>query len=266
VSTTNETASTAKNQAGQVASTGQQEAGAVASTAAGAAQDVASTAADQAKTVVSEAATQARDLVGEARTQVRDQAGQQTQKAAQSVRSIADELEGMAQGQAPKGPAGDLVRQVASKGHDVAGYLENADPERLLEDVRGWARRKPGLFLLGAGLAGFAAARLAKGAKQGGDSQSQATSYEPYPATSAYGTTGYETGGYETGGYETGGYETGYETGTATTAGMGYAATDAGLGAPTYGGTAAGYPVSGVEEPGTATGYDTGSRERGDLA
>ena len=251
MSTTNETASTAKEQAGQVAETGRQEAAAVASTATGAAKDVASTATDQAKTVVSEAATQARDLVGEARTQVRNQAGTQTQKAAQSVRSLAGELEGMAQGQAPQGPAGDVVRQLASKGNDLAGYLERAEPEQLLEDVRAWARRKPGLFLGGAAAAGFVAARLAKGAKQAGQAQSEATSYEPYPVTSDYGTTG----------------TTGYEAAGTTAAGVGYS-TEADFGTPTYGGTAAGYPVGGVEERGseTATGYETGSRERGDYA
>ena len=247
MSTTNETASTAKEQAASVAGTGKEEAGAVASTATSAAKDVAGTATEQAKGVATEAVSQARDLVGEATSQARDQAGQQAQKAAQGVRSLATDLQGMAEGKASQGPAGDLVKQLAGKGHDLAGYLESADLDTILDDVRSLARRKPGLFLGGAGVVGFVVARLAKGAKQAGDSSTQSQSssaYEAYPAA------------------------TGYQTGTSYTGTTGYPVDE-----PSYGslgtgsaGTAAGFPVDSVSDPVDApsAGYDTTLRDRGD--
>jgi hypothetical protein len=43
--------------------------------------------------------------------------------------------------------------------------LQNREPAELLEEVRSFARRKPGLFLLGAAAAGVLAGRLTSGVK-----------------------------------------------------------------------------------------------------
>ena len=108
---------------------------------------------------------QARNLTREVSTQVTEQTAAQKDKAATGLRSLSDELRGMANGQgAPSGIAGDLVKQASTKAGELAEWLEQRDPGTLLEEVRGLARRKPGTFLLGALAAGVVAGRLTRGA------------------------------------------------------------------------------------------------------
>src|SRR3954447_2839097 len=83
----------------------------------------------------------------------------------------------MAEGRgAPSGPLGDYTRQAADRLQSAAGYLENKQPGELLDDVRGFAGRRPGAFLLGAAVAGFAVGRLVKGASGGSASSGSASS------------------------------------------------------------------------------------------
>jgi hypothetical protein len=140
-------------------------------TAKEATAQVVTTATEQAKDVAAETKRQAKDLIGQAGTQVTEQAGAQKEKAVGGLRSIADELRSMAEGNgAQSGMAGDLARQAADKAHEFAGWLEQRDPGSLLEEIRQLARRKPGAFLLGAALAGVAAGRLTRGAVAANDS------------------------------------------------------------------------------------------------
>lgn len=185
MSATHEVTGAAKEQASAVAATTKDQAANVADTASQAANDVAGTAKDQAATVATEAKTQARDLLGETREQVRSQTEVQTQRLAQTVRSVASELQGLASGEneAP-GPATDIVRQLAERANGVASHLESSSPEQLLEDVRRFAQRRTGLFLFSAGAAGFLAARLAKAAAANKD-DSQAQQRSSTPAVSA---------------------------------------------------------------------------------
>ncbi len=188
MSTTNEATSTAKDQAGAVAQTTKDEAGNVAGTAGQAAKDVAGTAKEQAASVASEATDRARDLISEARTQVSSQAGTQTQRLADGARSLASELHDMADRSEQQGPGATVVRQVADRTSTVAGYLEGSSPEQLLDDVRDFARRRPAGFLVGAGIAGFVAGRLLKGAKSEDKTQSGSTYDAGYQS---YGQSGY---------------------------------------------------------------------------
>ena len=126
---------------------------------------VASTAADQAKQVAQETQRQATDLLDQGRTQVREQAISQQQKAGQSLSSLAQELRGLADGTSSgaPGPARDLLQQGAGMVENFASKLQNREPAELLDEVRSFARRKPGLFLLGAAAAGVLAGRLTSG-------------------------------------------------------------------------------------------------------
>jgi len=163
MTTARETAGTAVQEAGAVAGTARDEAATVATTAAEQARTVAQTATEATGQVVGEAARQARDLVGEATQQVRTQAETQTTRLAENVRSIAGQLTTMASS-AEQGPATEIAHQLADKVQGLAGYLEGQTPEALLDDLRTYARRRPGLFLLGAGAVGFLAGRVIKGA------------------------------------------------------------------------------------------------------
>ncbi len=126
---------------------------------------VASTATEQAKNVAGETKRQAKDLIGQASSQVTEQAGTQKEKAVGGLRSLADELRSMAEGNgAPSGMVGDLARQASDKAQEFASWLDQRDPGSLVEEIRQLARRKPGSFLIGAALAGIAAGRLTRGA------------------------------------------------------------------------------------------------------
>ncbi|SHM78289.1 hypothetical protein [Actinacidiphila paucisporea] len=137
------------------------------------AADVAGTAKDQAVNTAQEVATQARDLLGELREQLQGQSRAQAQQLAGNVRRLADELHEMSENGKPDSTATAVVRQVADSGRQVASHLENRGPEGVVEDLRDFARRRPGLFLAGAAVAGFAAARLGKGIAAAGSSNGQ---------------------------------------------------------------------------------------------
>jgi hypothetical protein len=193
----------------------------VGQTAAQAGSQVASTAADQAKEVAAETKAQAQDLVQQGRHQLRQQAVASQQKAATGLQGIASQLRDMVDGNAAApGPARDLVEQGTAKVEEFASWLQNREPADLLDEIRSFARRKPGTFLLGAALAGVLAGRLTSGVKAAhsnstttGTSQYRTgyvqTNYvDPAPAYSGYTetTTGYTepTVGYETTGYSGG--------------------------------------------------------------
>jgi hypothetical protein len=136
-------------------------------TAAQAGSQVASTATDQAKQVAQETQRQAKDLLDQGRSQLKDQAVTQQQKAGQSLSALAQELRGLADGtsEGAPGPARDLLQQASSSVENFASMLQNREPAELLDEVRNFARRKPGVFLLGAAVAGVLAGRLTSGVK-----------------------------------------------------------------------------------------------------
>jgi hypothetical protein len=229
----------------------------VKNTAAQAGSQVASTAAEQAKEVAHETQRQARDLLDQGRAQLKDQAMSQQQKAAQGLSSLAQELRGLADGSSSgaPGPARDLLQQASGMVESFAGRLQNREPAELLDEVRAFARRKPGLFLLGAAAAGVLAGRLTSGVKAAhadSSSSSSLTGYgaqtnyvDPMPTYSDYtATTG-----------------TDYSTGTEySTAGTGYSGTAAPLPPPPYGTVP---PAGGVVPPSTPSGWDDPSRRPG---
>jgi F0F1-type ATP synthase membrane subunit b/b' len=153
VSTTPSTTDVAKDQAGNVAST-----------AAQAGSQVASTAADQAKQVTQETKRQAQDLVQQGRQQLQQQARTGQQKAGQGLNDIAQQLRAMVQGgETPTGPAADLVSQAGDKVEQLASWVSEREPGDLVVELRNFARRRPGVFLLGAAVAGVVAGRLTTG-------------------------------------------------------------------------------------------------------
>ena len=207
--TTTTTTSTGSPSTSDVA---KDEARNVGQTAAQAGSQVASTAADQAKEVAHETQRQAQDLLHQGRQQLRHQTVAQQQKAAPGLSSLAQELRGLADGssQGAPGPARDLLQQASGYVEQFADRLQNREPGDLLEDVRAFARRKPGTFLLGAALAGVLAGRLTSGVKAAHSDDSSSTggqhhrtsyaqtdyvapapAYSGYPETTTYETTGY---------------------------------------------------------------------------
>lgn len=164
------------------------QAASVAGGAADAAQHVAGVAKEQVGQVTAEAGRQVKHLLGQARSELSDQAEAQQQRTAAGLHSVGDQLKSMAQGSEQPGMATDLAHQAADKAHQLAGWLENRDPGSVLDEVRRFAKQRPGVFLAAALGAGLLAGRLARGlAADPDDSADQAKSASPsgYPAPSS---------------------------------------------------------------------------------
>ena len=176
--------------AGQTASTAKDEAAQVGSTAASAASDVAGTAKQQAGQVAGEAVNQLKSLTDEARNQASQQASGATDKLSTTVRSLAGELRDLSQGKADSsGTIAGLAQQLADKGEQIAEHISSQGPGGLVQDLRSFAARKPGTFLLGALAAGVVTGRVVKGATAGSSSGGGATG-SGYGSTTGSGTYG----------------------------------------------------------------------------
>ncbi len=153
-----------------------------ASTAADQGRHVAGVAKDEAQSVASEAAEQARGLVnetlGQVSQQVNEQSRTQRDNLVGTLQSLGDDLEKMVSGEGGgSGLAESLAREVADRARALSSRLDGREPGELLDDVRQFARQRPGTFLLGALAAGVVAGRVARGAKDAG-SQGGQTSYQ----------------------------------------------------------------------------------------
>jgi hypothetical protein len=234
----------------------------VGQTAAQAGSQVASTATDQAKQVAQETQRQAKDLLDQGRTQLKEQAVSQQQKAASSLSSLATELRGLADGTSSgaPGPARDLLQQASSSVENFASMLQNREPAELLDEVRNFARRKPGMFLLGAAVAGVLAGRLTSGVKAAHSESSSSGTGSMGTGAMGAGTTGYNYvdpaptySGYS--GTATTGIDTGTTAGTTTGTTGG-----APLPPPPYGTVP---PAGSMVPPASPAGWDDPARRPG---
>jgi hypothetical protein len=117
---------------------------------------------------VDEARRQARHVLDDARGQLQEQAGSQQDRLAGGLRTFSDQLERLASGEATpdeSGVAVDLAREVASRVAGAASWLEGRNTSEILDDVRSFARRRPGTFILVAAGAGLVVGRLARSLK-----------------------------------------------------------------------------------------------------
>jgi hypothetical protein len=140
-----------------------------AGTAADEGKRVAGVAQDQVKNVAAEAQSQLRSLLDDATSQVDEQSKAQKSRLAETVRTFGDDLESMRGEARDGGIAAQVVQQVADQARGLASHLDERDPSELLDDVRRFARRRPGTFLLGALAAGIVVGRVTRGAKAAQD-------------------------------------------------------------------------------------------------
>jgi hypothetical protein len=141
-----------------------QEAAGIGRTAMEGGTHVAEAAGEQVKQVATEAGQQVRDLMNEGLEQLRGQARDGQQKAAETLRELANQMHAMADNADQDGPMAEVVRQAAERAGGVASWLASREPGDVLEEARAFARRRPALFLAGAGLAGMLVGRLTRGA------------------------------------------------------------------------------------------------------
>ncbi len=143
------------------------------------ARQVAGTAQEQANKVVSDVRDQTRQLADETRTQLSSQVVDQRDRAVGGLRSLGDELRGMSDQGGQSGLGTQLAREGADLTHKVADFIEQREPAQLLDEIRGYARRSPGTFLIGAAVAGVVVGRLTRGAIAANKSDEAAASSGP---------------------------------------------------------------------------------------
>lgn len=125
--------------------------------------DTVGTAKDQASRVAEEAASQASGVVSEATERLHEQARHQSDRAAESLRRAGGQMEALADGRPEDaGPMEEYARQAATQVTRAAERVESRGLDGLIEDVEGFARRRPGAFVLGTAAAGFLVGRLGR--------------------------------------------------------------------------------------------------------
>lgn len=131
-------------------------------TSVAAGQHVAGVATDELHKVGSESKRQARDLYRQTQSELADQAAAQQKRVASGLRTLGDEFGSMAESSENQGVASDLAHQAATRAAGVADWLDQRDPGGLLDEVKGFARRRPGTFIAIAAVAGVLAGRLTR--------------------------------------------------------------------------------------------------------
>ncbi|KJL40749.1 hypothetical protein [Microbacterium trichothecenolyticum] len=125
---------------------------------------VAGVAGDEIHSVAHDVKDAARGFFDETRVQLSDQASTQQRRAADALRGTGDELEGMASGTgtSSRGMATSAVRALGQQTRRAADWLEQREPADVVREVRGYARRHTGAFLLIALGAGIVAGRMTR--------------------------------------------------------------------------------------------------------
>ena len=156
----------------------------VAGAAADQGRQVTDTAVQQTRNVAGDVTDHAKGLLSDALNQVDDESRRQLDRLVRGLDTLGDDLDQMANQSGTSGLAVEMTRQVATRTRDLGRRLDGREPREILEDVRGFARRRPGTFLAGALVAGVVAGRFARGAKDasdGGAGTPTATAPETFP-------------------------------------------------------------------------------------
>lgn len=139
------------------------EAKSVAQDAKSSASDVAGTAQQQAGEVLQETTDQIKTLFNQLKGELGGQSSGQQQRLASGLSSLADELHGMSKNSDQSGIASDLAQQAAGRAREAAKWMESREPGDVVEEVKRFARQRPGAFLATAALVGLVAGRMTRG-------------------------------------------------------------------------------------------------------
>lgn len=130
--------------------------------------EVHQTAKAEARSVAHDAKNQASEVLATTRSQLREQAAEQTKSVSSTLRDIGEQLGGMADNSnQPEAQVATLAKSAASSLSSRADRLDEGGLDGLVEDLKRFARNRPGAFLLGSVTLGFAVGRLAKHADLG---------------------------------------------------------------------------------------------------
>ena len=108
--------------------------------------------------------------VGQTRSEVRSQADEGAKRVAGGMRTVGQQLQALSEGRRQDaGPLADYADQARRKVDEVASRLDRDGIDGVIAELSGFARRRPGLFLLACAGAGFALARLVRSQAAAGD-------------------------------------------------------------------------------------------------
>jgi len=161
-----------RSTANDMTTTAKQETGAVAQSAADAGKEVASAVSERTAAVADTAKQQLTTIVNQAKGEFRTQAESQGHQAIGGLRTLSDQVSALASGRPEE--AGQLAGFLDDAQRRLQGYVSSLDmrgPQGMVDDVTRFARRRPGMFLLGAGVAGFAIGRMVRSASSDDDGQ-----------------------------------------------------------------------------------------------
>jgi len=179
-----------KESAAGVAQTAKQEASNVASSAADNAKQIATEATTQAKVVAQQAKQQVTTLFDQTRHELRQTTDQKGQQAATGLKTLADQLRSLANGQPEQaGQLQQYVQEAQDRVSSFATRLENDGPQAVLEDVKRFARQRPAMFLAFAAGAGFAIGRVVRAGAAASAEQNESDAagmYGQYGMTTPY--------------------------------------------------------------------------------
>ncbi len=154
-------------------------------------------AAEQAKQQTQQFTQQARQQAGELANrgseQVKSQLANQKHEAAQRLTPVQTALRetGQQLRKQGQGPVAEYADKAAGQVERFAGYLRETEVDEIMDEARGFARRRPALFLGSAVALGFFATRFLKSSSGQGASVGNGSSATPTATSSArvtYGT------------------------------------------------------------------------------
>lgn len=130
-----------------------------------AARSVAGTAKSEAVSVKDDALREGASLLREAQGALSSQASDQVQRLSGAVSSVSSDLDRLSRGeQLDQGVTTELAGQLNARVQSAASWLEGKEPADLLDELKGFARRRPLAFLGIAAGVGLLAGRLTRGA------------------------------------------------------------------------------------------------------
>src|SRR3712207_406720 len=135
----------------------------------------------QSQQLAQQARQQASELANRGTEQAKSQLANQKHNASQrmvpiqsALRESAQQLRNQGQGQ-----VGEYAEKAADQVERFSTYLRQTEVEEIMDEVRGFARRRPGLFLGSAAAIGFLATRFLKSSSEEAPSAGTATALPP---------------------------------------------------------------------------------------
>jgi hypothetical protein len=141
----------------------------------------------QGQQLAQQARQQAGDLANRGTEQVKSQLANQKHEASQRMVPVQSALRetGQQLRKQGQGSVAGYADQAADQVERFSGYLRETDVDEIMDEVRGFARRRPGVFLGGTVALGFLATRFLKSSSQEAGSAGDASGAAPTAAGTA---------------------------------------------------------------------------------